>query len=74
MSEDERKNLNNCEISDLNRYNFLPSYSFMELIAYINARYCSVHSIYLIMSENMRFRPYSYQCFLGTLIFDGWSD
>ena len=30
-------------ISDLNRYNFLPSYSFMELIAYINAQYCSVY-------------------------------
>ena len=30
-------------------------------------------SVSFIMSENMRFRPYSYPCFFGTLIFDGWS-
>ena len=36
------KNGNNREIWDLNRYNFLPSYSFIELIAYINAQ-CSVY-------------------------------
>ena len=41
------KKWNNREILDLNRYNFLRCYSFMELIAYINAQYCSAHSIYL---------------------------
>ena len=33
----------NREIWDLIWYNFLPSYSFMELIAYINPHYCSVY-------------------------------
>ena len=37
------KNWNNREICDLNRYNFLPSYSFMELIYILNSQYCSVH-------------------------------
>ena len=37
------KNWNNREIWDLNRYNSVLSYSFMELNAYINAQYCSVY-------------------------------
>ena len=32
-----------------------------------------VISVPLIMTENMRFRPYSYLFFFGTGIFDGWS-
>ena len=29
-------------------------------------------SVPLITTENMRFWPYSYMCFFGSLIFDGW--
>ena len=66
---------------------FLPSYSVKELVAYINAQCCSVYchifmslitciNYYAIsaplMTENMRFRPYSYPCFFGgTLILNG---
>ena len=37
------KNWNNRETWNLNWYNFLPSYSFMELVTYINAQYCSAY-------------------------------
>ena len=66
------QNWNNREICELNRYNFLRCYSFMELIAYcismhnivlhIECMYYAI-SVPLIMTENMRFRPYSYPCF-----------
>ena len=49
MSKDVKK-WNNREISELNRYNFLTSYSFMKLIAYINAKWCSVYFHILISS------------------------